>query len=328
MKGFTHFVSGLTLVSFFPAALSAAADGNPGYFILGGAAALLPDTLDFKFKRFFCRHDLEVTPDARHPDPGPIAHSLAHAIDTAAATGKPVTVKLNTVPRGPQAWQQYQVRFNPVQRTVCATIGPLVSMSQTTLQTTAADGASASATTHAEPYPAYLAGITVDILDGPVLSMEPQPDGRVRVDFIPWHRQESHSLVLSLLLGLSGLLIWNATAGAVIFAGHAGHILADQFGFMGSNLLYPFTRQRTHGFQRLHSMDPFANAAMVWTGLLLIFWNLSRAAGPEYAYALPRLLFFGAGLPMLVLRWLPRILTQRSAKANKTNNRRNPAPAG
>ena len=61
MKGIAHFTAGVAAASFFPGAVAAAVDGNPLYFVLGGVCGLLPDTLDFKFGRFFYRHQVEIT---------------------------------------------------------------------------------------------------------------------------------------------------------------------------------------------------------------------------------------------------------------------------
>ncbi len=311
MKGFTHFVGGLAITSFFPAALAAAEAGIPWYFTLGGAAALLPDTIDFKFMRFLYRHDREITPETYNPDPAPIAEALAAAVDEAAICGKTVSVKLNTVPLSVDVWHRYDVLFDPSQRKIIVSMGPKVSASQTPVSGNTPT-ATAAATTKTEAYPSYLAQITVDILDGPVLAMTPQADGRVRVDFLPWHRRGSHSLLTALMLGALTALAWNPTAGAVVFAAHASHILGDQLGFMGSGLWHPFSRRRTNGLRWLHSMDPLANTIMVWTGLLLVFWNLSRSAGTGLEYPLPRLLFFAFLLPALgmrllkpLARWLP-----------------------
>ena len=40
MKGFTHFMSGVAVASFGPWAIDAALQGNPIYFILGGACGI------------------------------------------------------------------------------------------------------------------------------------------------------------------------------------------------------------------------------------------------------------------------------------------------
>ncbi len=53
MKGFSHFMSGVAVASFCPWSIDAALQGNPLFFVLGGACGILPDTLDFKVYRFF-----------------------------------------------------------------------------------------------------------------------------------------------------------------------------------------------------------------------------------------------------------------------------------
>ena len=73
MKGFSHFMSGVAVASFGPWAIEAAQQGNPIFFILGGACGILPDTIDFKFYRFFYEHDVYITPDPLNPDPQYVA---------------------------------------------------------------------------------------------------------------------------------------------------------------------------------------------------------------------------------------------------------------
>ena len=118
MKGFTHFMVGLGAASCFPGAVAAAATGNPLYFILGGAFGILPDTLDFKFYRFFVKHDMEVIPDPDNADPKMIADAVAYAINRAALGGAPVRIRLNTIPAGADCWRQYTVRFDVAGRRV------------------------------------------------------------------------------------------------------------------------------------------------------------------------------------------------------------------
>ena len=41
MKGFSHFMSGVAVASFGPWAIEAAQNGNPIFFVLGGACGIL-----------------------------------------------------------------------------------------------------------------------------------------------------------------------------------------------------------------------------------------------------------------------------------------------
>ena len=57
MKGIAHFVTGVALATFFPEVVQAGAQGSLP--MLGGIAGILPDTLDFKFARYFDRIELK-----------------------------------------------------------------------------------------------------------------------------------------------------------------------------------------------------------------------------------------------------------------------------
>ncbi len=312
MKGISHFVVGVAAASCFSEAVEAGAAGNPLYFILGGLFGLLPDTLDFKLYRFLHRHDIEVTPDPLRPDAKQIAQAVALAVQRTRDTGRATRIKLNTIRVGADAWQTYSVRFDPERRKVAVRFGPVVD----TGGEPAPDrlGPLPRPTRASAPLPAgvsfdYQARATVDIFDGPTFRMSPGEGDCVRADFIPWHRQWSHSLVLALLFGLMGGLVWGVTAGCVIAAAFAAHIALDQLGFMGSNLWFPFTSRRSRGLMLGHAGDALPNAAAVWLSCLVIFWNLSRGAGPGVARPgiVPLFLYAGA-VPFLCARLLRRVV--------------------
>jgi hypothetical protein len=78
MKGIAHFASGLAVATFFPEIVYGASQNLSLAPLLGGAAGLLPDTLDFKVVRYFSRLDEEIDPAkitdaAGRPDPEAIA---------------------------------------------------------------------------------------------------------------------------------------------------------------------------------------------------------------------------------------------------------------
>ncbi|MGC9025663.1 MAG: archaeal/vacuolar-type H+-ATPase subunit I, partial [Chloroflexia bacterium] len=112
MKGIAHFVSGVAIATFFPQVVQQGAQGGllP---VLGGIGGILPDTLDFKFARYFERYDDEVDPDPRSPDPQEIAERLARAMREAYESGRPRNIMLHTIRMGPDLWRQYSVRFDP-----------------------------------------------------------------------------------------------------------------------------------------------------------------------------------------------------------------------
>ncbi len=81
MKGIVHFVAGVAVASCFPFAVEAGANGNPLYFVLGGCFGLLPDTIDFKFSKFFYKHNIEIAPDPNNLDAEIIADAIATAVN-------------------------------------------------------------------------------------------------------------------------------------------------------------------------------------------------------------------------------------------------------
>jgi hypothetical protein len=304
MKGIAHFAVGVAAASCFPQAVQAGAGGDPLYFLLGGCCGLLPDTLDFKFTRFFARSDIEVTPDPLRPDPQLIADAVARAVNLAHAGGKPVSIKLNTIRLGADDWQQYTVRFDVPARRIVVSYGPVVDTGQNPVSAPTSR-ASAAAALLCPVSLDYEAATCVDILDGPFFSMEPTPDGRVIPRFIPWHRQWTHSLITALAAGLVCALVWGPLAGLVAFAAWAAHALLDQTGFMGNSLFYPLRKGRAPGLGLTHSSRGLPNLASVWLACLLVFWNIQRADRQAPRVNAMKYWAYGAVLPAAAV-WFTR----------------------
>ncbi|MEM4436728.1 MAG: metal-dependent hydrolase [Thermosphaera sp.] len=66
MRGWTHYLSGLAMVTFFPNLLADLAKGLM-WPVLAGIYAYLPDFLDFKFRKFIWRRDVVVDPAPHDP---------------------------------------------------------------------------------------------------------------------------------------------------------------------------------------------------------------------------------------------------------------------
>lgn len=310
MKGITHFSVGVAVASCFPQAVAAGAEGNSLYFVLGGVFGLLPDTLDFKFYRFFYRHDIEIIPDPLRPDPQMIADGIARAVNMAYEKNRPVKVKLGTIRLGPDIWQRYGISFDAPGQSVSVDYGPVVDTGGTSLTLESESVKVRGRALLLCPVKLdYTAVTNVDILDGPVFVMEPASCGLVIPRFIPWHREWSHSFVVSLLAGIPVGLLYGPLAGLVAFLAWASHIAADQFGYMGSSLLYPFSSKRYPGWQYHNSGSAPVNLSVVWASCLVIFWNLAKARlwVPDY-FLLPRLLFYGLILPLVVWRYSGRVI--------------------
>jgi hypothetical protein len=209
-------------------------------------------------------------------------------------------------------WQRYDVTFDVQGRRVIVRYGPMVDTGANPIAgTEPAKPVEAQAALACDIKLDYLARTHIDIFDGPLFTMRPAPSGAVVPEFIPWHREWTHSLVIGLLFSLPFAVLFDYLAGLVCFAAYAAHTAADQLGYMGSNLVYPFRKRRTHGFKLMHAGQSFPNFAAVWCSCLLIFWNLYRGATAQLPpLNLLKLAVFGALLPagivVLVRRWWAR----------------------
>lgn len=153
----------------------------------------------------------------------------------------------------------------------------------------------------------YEAALRVDGFRGPSVRLERPTRQRVRMTFLPWHRRWSHSVVVA--LGAAAWLGWVAGPWCALaaFCAMVLHILADQLGFMGCNLFWPYTARRRAGLQLMHATDTLWNLGAVWAACLLTGWNLTRFGPWETPFFLfCRLAVVGFLLPMGIVwgvRW-------------------------
>lgn len=282
MKGIAHFLAGLAAASFIPGVVAGAAQGSY-LIVLGGFFGLLPDTLDFKFARYF-EHHVDIDPDPVNLDPASLASAVAAEIERAAAGHRTIRVQLHNIPLGPNRWRQYRIRFDSERNEVVMAIGPVVNAALAPLDETGQRSARVKVTAKLDY--TYDEDMTVDIFNGPSFAFVPtgagaSPQPGVEVQFLPWHRAWSHSLTLAALLGvITGVLFGSIQAGLVAFAGMSAHIVEDQLGYLGSNLFWPITKGRSAGARLLHSGDAIPNFLAVWTALVLILFNLDRFSAP------------------------------------------------
>lgn len=336
MKGITHFLTGIATASCFPLAIQTAFADKSFLMVFGGFCGILPDTLDFKFARYFWKHDYKVRLTEDNLDARLAAETMAKAIDQAAATGKRVRVKLDVMRISTNYYRTYAVMIDNDRKEITAYIGPLKTMSHCMargeslpsdaarfravaekgpirVMADIAQNAPSLPDTTPQPEIAHTAKFTanvnntyysdseVGIFSGPDWEFRPQADGKVRVDFIPWHRRWTHSLTLGLLMGPLGFLIFglagllsgkgwvNPFSINAFFIGILAfwsHVLVDQTGHLGSNLLPPFTKWRSLGWRWCTSASPFANQMVNYISAALILWNLN-AYGPRPVFTLP-----------------------------------------
>jgi len=260
LKGIAHFASGLCAASFVPMVAYDAAQGSL-LIALGGACAMLPDWLDFKFARFLEQRDADIIPALDHPDPQALADALAEQIRLTTPE-HPRIVQLHPARRSAMDWLLYGVRFDATHQQVRVIM----------------NGREASAAVPALDY-TYDGVLDVGELGGPSFRLRRKnADAPVSIEFLPWHRAWSHSLLLGILLGAVLTLLMDVRVGFVAGLGFSVHVLEDQLGHMGSNLFWPLTRERSSGLKLLHSGDTLPNMATVWLSLSLLLLNLDRAS--------------------------------------------------
>ena len=297
MKGLTHFLTGTCIATFFPSVVYAAYD--PDLILLtlliplGGLFGYLPDFLDFKLSRYLEREDYVVNPGYHELDPWRVAKTIAKCINEAYTSKKPVKLKLETIRLPNGMWRRYSVQFKPEEREVRVKIGPKVSTGLEIQKGTEPEEEKVAVVKYKPKLNySYEAVTNVDIWDGPTFQFR-REGTEIYADFIQWHRRWSHSITIGLAFGL----LISLTAGffylligikltdleilmlmGVIAGGIWGHVLVDQLGWLGSNLLYPITGKRTTGFGLTRSMDPMANFITVYILTFFMLWNLNRFA--------------------------------------------------
>jgi membrane-bound metal-dependent hydrolase YbcI (DUF457 family) len=300
MKGIGHFLTGIAVATCFPEAMRATLEDNSLIILMGGAFGLLPDTLDFRVGRYLWKHDYTHTPDLEKLDARPVAEVVAKAIDEAHEKQRPIKVKLHTLKVSANYHRTYSIKIDPERKVVRAEIGPLKTMGQVMgggghLPRSLPEGEGHGPLVAEAPYQAdmvnpYHARTSVGIFSGPDFSFVPD-NGKVRMDFIPWHRTWAHSPFVGILCGLLGWLIYGllgvSTQGAAAFTSPLaltafgvgtvafwGHTFVDQFGVLGSVLFWPFSDKRSSGFGWTHAASVLGNITLNYVCVAIVFWNL------------------------------------------------------
>jgi hypothetical protein len=316
VRGLAHFAAGVAVATFFPEIVRDAAS-NLGFGpLLGGLAGLLPDTLDFKFSRYFYPLDESVDPavltaSAGYPDPQAMATQIASAIDRAYDSGRRVRIQLHTQRLSSDLWRQYSVTLGQEDGCVVVRLGPAVTTGQVPHPGSEVPGPrTGRAQVRAPVQVQYQEEIQVDIFSGPTLAFQ-RVGSAVEVVFLPWHRAWTHSLVMAIVVGAIGWLL-GAEYGLVMALALLAHVFTDQLGHMGSNLFFPLTHERTPGLGLFHAGDAVPNLMVVWLSGAVIFFNLDRfSATPSMEFVpyglgavlMPCLLLAGASA---LARWRAR----------------------
>lgn len=293
MKGFTHFISGIAVATFFPQAVHMATQDQSFILCLGGIFGILPDTLDFKFARYFYTADYEIKPDPNDLNAHKIASTVAEAINKACRDGKG-SVQLHTIQLGSNLWRSYTLGFDSKTSEVVVEIGPLVDTGQMPYEgTRPTENASARVKVDCEFFQEFDKKSNISIMTGPCFEFIRRDEKKVEIVFLPWHRTWSHSATLGILISLIvGIIAYFTVPEGVhpelysiprwalypliIFFGSLVHIIEDSTGFMGNNIFYPFTKDRTKGLGLMSAAEAIPNFFFVWTSVVLILFNLDR----------------------------------------------------
>ncbi len=306
MKGLTHFMSGAAVASFFlPAVKMAGAEriGGANSFILclGGLFGIMPDTMDFKMGQFFTKAEHEIDPDPMNPDPQEMAEGLGKALDDAYEKGTMVKAQMYPMRLGADLWRQYVVNFDGQTNEVVIVLNEIVTTSQVpVLGSEPPKGKRIGRykikgefnITHGRPS-------VVDIMSGPMYGFKKNEQGKMEIEFLPWHRTWSHSYVLGAMLSIPVWLIaslvagWNIgwLYGLIAFLGFAVHLTEDLTGHMGGSLLWPLIKPRCNGLNLFKASNPHANFSVDYAAVILILFNLNRFA-PEPAFTLSAFKYF------------------------------------
>jgi membrane-bound metal-dependent hydrolase YbcI (DUF457 family) len=290
-------MTGVCVATFFPLTIQAVYDPDLIFLSLliplGGFFGYLPDFLDFKFSRYLERADHTISPGYHELDPWRVAKTIAKAINEAYTSEKPVRLKLQTIQLPNGMWRRYSVFFKEKEQQVRVKIGPKIS---TGLEVKPGSEPEEEKVAVVKYKPklnySYESVTNVDIWDGPTFQFRREGD-EIYADFIQWHRRWSHSLTIGVVFGLlfalaTGLLYYFSGVYltdfdilmifGVIVGGAWGHIIVDQLGWLGSNLLWPITGKRKTGMGLTRSMDPLGNFIVTYLLTILIVWNINRFA--------------------------------------------------
>lgn len=286
MKGISHFITGVAIATFFPDVVRQAALGIllP---VLGGIGGILPDTIDFKIARYWERFDFSIDPGPE-PDAGRIADVLVRAMQKAYQEGQSQSVIAHTIRLGADLWREYTIRFIPGSNEIAVRIGAMVNTGQVPYVGSEPKASREVRRQVGVPLVnTYSEAYKINIFSGPTFRFAREGE-QLYVHFLDWHHRWTHSLILAIGVGLvMGVLIGLLTgdqliarwSGLVTWLGYSGHILEDQLGHMGSNLLWPFTKKRIPGPGLIHASDALPNFLTVWTSIALILYNLDRFSG-------------------------------------------------
>jgi membrane-bound metal-dependent hydrolase YbcI (DUF457 family) len=328
MKGLTHFLSGVALGSFIPAAVRMANSTADNSYILalGGLFGIMPDTLDFKVGQFFSGADYDVDADPNKLDPQKMAEQIGRAMDDAWETGRYVKIQLYPIRLSVDLWRQYVVKFDGEKNEIVVIINEIVNTSQTPyLGSEPKTNRVGRYRVKGKMLDAHGKPSVVDIMSGPQFGFI-KKGGAVEVEFLPWHRTWSHSFVLGFILSAVVWVLASLVAGwdkgwlygLVSFLGYSIHITEDLTGHMGGSLLWPFQKDRTNGLCLFKASNPHANFSVDYLAVTLLLFNLNRfAPKPFFALGTWQYLLYVIAIPLISYGLIGKFFGEKKAVDKK-----------
>ncbi|MEM4717744.1 MAG: metal-dependent hydrolase [Desulfurococcaceae archaeon] len=227
-----------------------------------------------------------IVADAPHPQY--IAELLARAIDRAYETGKMITVKIFNIRMKGDVYRRFLIHYDSENKVIKVFMGPIVSSGGLPIEGTDTPNYRRAGEAKTK-YPfkkVYPRPTVIDAFNGPEIGFIKVKQGDMEIveeSFIPWHRGFTHSFTAGLLLALPLyivlLLIGYSNALDLALASMLGywmHVIEDQLGFMGSELLPPLTKRRIPGLMLGPRMYGAMNFAAAWFMIAVIVWNINR----------------------------------------------------
>jgi len=281
MKGLSHFIMGLAIATCFATAVRATVMEGSLILLLGGIFGVLADTIDFRVAKYMEKQDYEVDPDPENFDPQVVAQTMADAINQAYVEQRTIKIQFHTMKMSADLWRRYSIQIDTYAKEIRCKLGPIVTTGKSEIPGTTPppEAGTGIARLVPEVIHTYEADTHVDIFSGSDFAFVPEGD-KIRIDFIPFHRQWSHSFTFPLLLFPIGFLIYGLnemgyTASLIILFAYWGHVMLDQTGMLGSNLFPPFTHKRSQGMMLTRAMNSFGNFAVNYTNIMIMVWNVN-----------------------------------------------------
>ncbi len=129
MKGITHFLTGVAVASCFPEAVKSIFTDKTFLMPFGGLFGVSCDTLDFRFARYFWKHDYVVSISEDDLNPKIVAETYVKAMEEAYREKKTVYLKINIIRLSGSYYRTFNLFVDEKRKEVTVMIGSIKTMS-------------------------------------------------------------------------------------------------------------------------------------------------------------------------------------------------------